>query len=189
MAWWFACSLADAACFAASGPDTVALLELYTSARCPECPAAERRLAELRSRYPGLIAVSVRVGDSSYAGRRLSPRQRMALLHRPHLLLQGTEVALGEIEPSIARITAQPARARLALERTASEVLATAQAPDGELYLGVQEGSQVGDWIGPLEVHRRLVERRAVPPKSGVIAFIQDRRTRVVLQALRLSAC
>ena len=189
MAWWFASSVARAACFAESGPDTGALLELYTSARCPECPAAERRLAALRARHPGLIAVSVRVGGSSYAGGRLSPRQRMALLHRPHLLLQGGEVDLDGIESSIARVTAQPARARLALELTASGVRVTAEAVDGELFLGVYEGTQVGDWMGPLSVRGRLVERRSLAPRTGVIAFVQDPRTRVVLQALRLSAC
>lgn len=189
MAWWFASSIARAACSAESGPATGALVELYTSGRCPECPAAERRLSELRARHPGLIAVSVRVGDSGYAGGRLSPRQRMALLHRPHLLLQGGEADLEEVESSIARVTAQPARARLALELTAAAVQVQAEAVDGELYLGVYEGTQVGEWMGPLPVRGRLVERRLLAPKTGVIAFIQDRRTRAVLQALRLSAC
>lgn len=189
MAWWFASSVARAACVAESGPATAALVELYTSARCPECPAAERRLSELRARHPALIAVSVRVGASSYAGGRLSPRQRMALLHRPHLLLQGGEADLEEIESSIARVSARPARARLALELTASALRVTAEAVEGELYLGVYEGTQVGEWMGPLSVRGRLVERRLIAPKTGVIAFIQDPRTRVVLQALRLSAC
>ena len=113
----------------------------------------------------------------------------MALLHRPHILLQGREVPPDDLERSIPPITAQPARARLGLELAATEVRVTAEAADGELYLGVDQKGHIEEWMGPLPVQGRLLERRPIAPKTGLIAFVQDRRTRVVLQALRLSAC
>jgi hypothetical protein len=52
------------------------------------------------------------------------------------------------------------------------------------------------EWLGPFAVAGRLVERRtlpllpgATPAASGVAAFVQNRRTGEVLQALLRSAC
>ena len=52
------------------------------------------------------------------------------------------------------------------------------------------------EWLGPFSVKERLTERRrlpllpgAVPAGSGAAAFVQDRRTGEVLQALVRSSC
>lgn len=52
------------------------------------------------------------------------------------------------------------------------------------------------EWQGPFSVHQRVVERRrmrllpgAAPANSGAAAFVQDRRTGAVLQALLRPAC
>lgn len=52
------------------------------------------------------------------------------------------------------------------------------------------------EWLGPFEVENRRVERRSLPllpgasaAHSGAAAFVQDRRTGEVLQAVLRSAC
>jgi hypothetical protein len=52
------------------------------------------------------------------------------------------------------------------------------------------------EWLGPLAISGRRVERRTLPllpgasaEGSGVAAFVQDTRTGEVLQALLRSAC
>jgi hypothetical protein len=92
------------------------------------------------------------------------------------------------------------------------------KAPSGEiaLFLGAYENKLVSEvkagenrgkslphdyvvlqWVGPLEFKGgRLAERhvltllpKAVPAHSGVVAFVQNRATAEVLQALMLPAC
>jgi hypothetical protein len=52
------------------------------------------------------------------------------------------------------------------------------------------------EWLGPFDVESRRVERRMLPllpgataANSGAAAFVQNRRTGEVLQALLRSAC
>jgi hypothetical protein len=52
------------------------------------------------------------------------------------------------------------------------------------------------EWLGPFDVESRRVERRTLPllpgattANSGVAAFVQERRTGEVLQALLRSSC
>ena len=97
-----------------------------------------------------------------------------------------------------------------------AELLDAAQAPDAALYLASYENKLVSsvaagenrgrtlshdyvvfEWEGPIPfTSGRIAERRALPlvPKavpahSGVAAFVQNRRTAEVLQALMLPAC
>lgn len=97
-----------------------------------------------------------------------------------------------------------------------AELLDPALAPDAELYLasfenklvssvsaGENEGRKlqhdyvVFEWVGPVPFRAgKLAEKRslplvpgAVPAHSGVAAFVQNRRTAEVLQALMLPAC
>jgi hypothetical protein len=102
------------------------------------------------------------------------------------------------------------------VEATA-ELLEGASRADAALYLAAYENKLVSEvkagenrgrtlahdyvaleWAGPIEFKagNRLLERRALPllPKavrkhSGVVAFVQDRKTGDVLQALMLGAC
>lgn len=99
----------------------------------------------------------------------------------------------------------------------AAELLDASQAPQAALYVAAYEnrlasvvtaGENRGstlehdyvalEWLGPYEIPRTgaRVERlrvpllpRAVPEHSGVVAFVQNRRTLEVLQALMLPAC
>ena len=98
----------------------------------------------------------------------------------------------------------------------AAELLDAAPMPDTALFLGAYENKLVSEvragenrgkslahdyvvlqWVGPLEFKAgKLAERhllsllpKAVPGHSGVAAFVQNRATSEVLQALMLPAC
>jgi hypothetical protein len=232
-----------APCVSESGPNTAALVELYTSEGCSSCPPAERWLGTLPERYPGTavvpLALHVDYWDyigwkDSYAKRefalrqkKLSQLQRMALVYTPQVMLQGRDFrrwGTQAFDEAVARINSQPAKARLKLsllrvDERALEVEVTAElapsARDAELYLAsyqsrlqskVTAGENRGrilthdhvvlEWLGPLEVQNRRVERRTLPllpgaaaANSGAAAFVQERRTGEVLQALLRSSC
>lgn len=208
-----------AQCTATSGAGTAALVELYTSEGCSSCPPADRWLASLGSRYPdgNVVPLALHVNYSVLAlrQRKLSPLQRMALVYRPHVLLQGREFSGwgGQaFDAALAKINAQPARAKLRLALVAAdgnglEVEAVAElaqpSADAGLYLAAYQSRLlthdyvVLEWQGPVAfAGKTLTERRkvpllpgAAPANSGVAAFVQDRRTGEVLQALLRSAC
>jgi hypothetical protein len=233
-----------AQCTASSGAGTAALVELYTSEGCSSCPPADRWLATLGSRYPGgnVVPLALHVDYWDYIGwkdpyakrefslrqRKFSQLQRMALVYTPQVMLQGRDFrAWGgkAFDEALAKINAQPARAKLRLavvtaDRDALEVEAIAElvqpSADAGLYLAayrsrlesrVQAGENRGrllthdyvvlEWHGPFAfAGKTLTERRkvpllpgAAPANSGVAAFVQDRRTGEVLQALLRSTC
>jgi hypothetical protein len=106
-------------------------------------------------------------------------------------------------------------RDTLAVEVRA-ELLGPGEEADAALYLATYENRLVSrvaagenrgrtlshdyvvfEWLGPIAFAGRRIEQRrvlpllpnAVPANSGVAAFVQDRRTAEVLQALMLPAC
>jgi hypothetical protein len=128
------------------------------------------------------------------------------------------QVARINARPARARIAlALDARGRDAFEIEATAELLEGLAPaDWGLYLGAYENKLVSEvkagenrgrtlphdyvvlqWTGPAEFRTaKLVERqrlpllpKAVPANSGVVAFVQNRATGEVLQALMLPAC
>ena len=240
---FFMAAQAAAQCTAESGPGTAALVELYTSEGCSSCPPADRWLASLGQRYAAgsVVPLALHVDYWDYIGwkdpyakrefslrqRKLSQLQRMALVYTPQVLLQGRDFrgwGSKAFDEALARINAQPAKARMRLklltfDKDSLEVEASAElvAPtaDAALYLAVyasrlesrvSAGENRGrilshdyvvlEWQGPSPVSSRLVERRrlallpgAQAANSGVAAFVQNRRTGEVLQALMRSAC
>jgi hypothetical protein len=127
-------------------------------------------------------------------------------------------VARVNARPAKARIVlALDSEIRNGLQIEARAELADASMQDdAALYLGAYENKLVSEvkagenrgktlphdyvvlqWIGPIEFKAgRLLERRAlpllpkaVPGQSGVVAFVQNRATAEVLQALMLPAC
>ena len=237
-----------AECRASSGPQTAALVELYTSEGCSSCPPADRWLSGLAaaSRVPGtIVPIALHVDYWDYIGwkdpyakrefslrqRKLSQLQRMALVYTPQVVLQGRDFrgwGTSAFDAAVAKIAAQPAKARISLSvkpggsrsldvEAGAEVLDAGQRADAALYLATYEsrlsstvtaGENRGrtlthdyvvlEWQGPFafgaEAH--LVERRelALLPRasagtSGVVGFVQNRRTAEVLQALMLPAC
>jgi hypothetical protein len=232
-----------AQCVAQSGPGTTALVELYTSEGCSSCPPADRWLASLGKRYPPstLVPLALHVDYWDYIGwkdpyakrefslrqRKLSQLQRMAMVYTPQVVLQGRDFrgwGSKGFDEALARINAQPARARLKLELHGAaadgldaEVSAelVQAADDAVLYLAayqsrlenrVTAGENRGrilthdyvvlEWLGPFAIAGRLTERRTLPllpgagpANSGAAAFVQNRRTGEVLQALVRSSC
>jgi hypothetical protein len=150
--------------------------------------------------------------------RKLLLRQRMALVYTPQVLLQGRPFQAWdgpELAAAIRQIKAQPARARLTLELRAGDATGLAARVEAQLLepmprggavlfmAAVERGPQgapprVLEWQGPFAPGsdgRFAEERRlsllpgAAPADSGIAAFVQDRRTAQVLQALMLPAC
>ena len=222
-------------CTAQSGPFTGALVELYTSGSCSGCPAAERWISRLGARddVPGrLVPVALYLGYGDYTGarqedlharqRKLMPRQRMALVHAPQVLLQGLafpDWSTRAFDEALARIHSRQAKARLRLEvvtvrsdafdvNAAAELTDPAHEGKAALYLAAYwdkpqanqpQGNKpqarvVLEWKGPFSAsgtasHRLPLLPGALPGDSGVVAFVQSRRSAEVLQALMLPAC
>jgi len=206
-----------AQCVAESGPGTAALVELYTSEGCSSCPPADRWLAGLGQRYSParVVPLALHVDYWDYIGwkdpyakrefslrqRKLSQLQRMALVYTPQVVLQGRDFrgwGTSAFDEALARINAQPARARLTLRIAGAdakglEVEASAEltqpAEDAVLYLAayrsrleskVTAGENRGrllshdyvvlEWLGPFAVTGRRVERRTLPLLPGAPA-------------------
>jgi hypothetical protein len=244
------------ACSAQSPAGTTALVELYTSEGCDSCPPADRWLSSLASRgyVPArVVPIALHVDYWDYIGwkdpwakREFTLRQRLhaslkkaRLVYTPQVLLQGQDykgwgrgLPDRDFDQELARINAQPARARISLSiearrkdalevATRAELLDPAQKADAALYLATYEnrlksevraGENRGqtlthdfvvfEWQGPLGfgASARLQDRRAlallpqargvhIPSPSGVVAFVQNRSSGEVLQALMLPAC
>lgn len=146
--------------------------------------------------------------------RRMTRLARAALDYSPRVLVQGREFTgwgtprFGE---EVRRLQAQPARADLALRlegrrlRVEAALRPGMPARDLVIYLASYEKKTIKDenrvlnehilinWEGPLALG--VVERELAPlpgagkGASGVVAFVQDRATGEVLQALMRPAC
>lgn len=221
-----------APCLSQSGPQTTALVELYTSAECPRCPRADRWLSALAAGgqvRQKVVPLALHVDYRDYVGssapyarrdfslrqRRLTPLQRLALVYTPQVMLQGRQVRQWDtpaFDAAVAQINATPARARLWLEiasarstalivRAGAELLDPGQVGESGLYLAAFEHRLdkhlVLQWEGPTPFARaRLELERALPlvpgarnEDSGVVAFVQNRRSAEVLQVLLLATC
>jgi hypothetical protein len=235
-------------CVGRSGERTAALVELYTSQGCSSCPPADRWLSGLGAQGYAperVVPLSLHVDYWDYIGwkdpyakrrfslrqRKLTQLQRLALVYTPQVMVQGRDFrgwGTRVFDEAVARINAQPARARVALtirsagERSMeveaiAELLDPAHERHAALYLAAYEnrlmsrvdaGENEGrvlahdyvvlEWLGPFEfaAGARLAERRRLPllpnavaRNSGVVGFVQNRRTAEVLQSLMLPAC
>jgi hypothetical protein len=154
--------------------------------------------------------------DLSLRRRKLTPLQRVALVYTPQVMLQGRDFrgwGRPAFDQAVSRINARPAAARISLEiaalereglrvRALAELLDGAQNADAVLYLAAYENRlesriTVLEWQGPFALSAgTLREERllpllpgAVPANSGVVGFVQSRRTSEVLQVLMLPAC
>ena len=127
---------AASACAAASGRDTLPLVELYTSEGCDSCPAADRWLS---SAFPhpragataSVLAFHVDYWDrlgwkDRFAAPQFTARQHAAMrangstfVYTPQVLVQGRDVDAGRRARAAAKAAdarAQPARATIALD-------------------------------------------------------------------------
>ena len=137
-----ACALAlpaaGSACGAKSGPQTMALVELYTSEGCNSCPPADRWLASaFRADVPpaGVIPLAFHVDywdrlgwKDRFATAGYTERQYAAMragharfVYTPQVLVQGRDFPGWRAETrgaaaAIAAVNARPARAEITLE-------------------------------------------------------------------------
>jgi hypothetical protein len=131
-----AASVQGAQCVAKSGPNTAALVELYTSEGCSSCPPADRWLSGLSAHGyvpERVVPLALHVDYWDYIGwkdpyakrvfsqrqRKLTQLQRLALVYTPQVMLQGQDFrgwGTPAFEQALAKINARPARADIALE-------------------------------------------------------------------------
>jgi hypothetical protein len=235
-------------CRAETGPQTTALVELYTSEGCDSCPPADRWLSGLAARgfsRDRVVPIALHVDYWDYIGwkdpyakaafsarqRKLAQVMRGKVVYTPQVLLQGEDFRRWHttaFEDAVTRINARPARARISLALDAhrgngfsveagAEIRDPAGRADAALYLASYENKLVSsvtagenrgktlphdyvvfEWVGPLSFgpDGRITVRqtlpllpKAVPEHSGVVAFVQNRSSAEVLQALMLPAC
>jgi hypothetical protein len=149
------------ACKAESDPQTVALVELYTSEGCDSCPPADRWLSSRFSSGDGgerAVAIAFHVDywdrlgwKDRFASPAWTKRQydsahaaKSDLVYTPQVLLQGKELrdwhADKRSAAAIAAVSRSPARADIALEITprpgAIDVHASAHVPVAALRSG-----------------------------------------------------
>jgi hypothetical protein len=212
---------AHAGCIAQSGERTLPLVELYSASHCAGCARAELWLRTVSRGPRPVLAVALTMEQRDAVGeprvqssRKLTLLQRMALVDRPHVVLQGREFSDWDTDglgAALAAIHAREPAVRLRLEIVSlsdrgMEVVAAVHStrrasPAAALYLAGYAArpdgvSFVREWQGPLAVApgasvRRLlpVSPGTAPANSGVVGLLQDSRTAEVLQALRLPAC
>jgi hypothetical protein len=149
---------APAACHAASGPQTVPLVELFTSEGCNSCPPADRWLSarfpphfSAGDAQPPALALAYHVDywdrlgwRDRFASAQFTQRQYgemrangATFVYTPQVLVQGhdaPEWKLGRVSESLAAIARRPARASIALDIVAMpdslELGATAMVSD-----------------------------------------------------------
>jgi hypothetical protein len=136
MATFPATQAAPAECVAKSGPDTAALLELYTSEGCNSCPPADEWLRELPAAGFGpdrVVPLALHVDYWDYIGwkdpfaspafsarqRELAAINRAPVVYTPQVVLGGRDYrawsARARFADDVRATNARPARAELAL--------------------------------------------------------------------------
>jgi len=244
----FAARGAEPACSARSGPQTTALVELYTSEGCDSCPAADHWLSSLFGqgfRPDQVVPLALHVdywdylgwkdpfarGEFSVRQRKLAQLKRPVIVYTPQVLLQGRDFPRWsgeEFSAQVKRINFRPARATISLAIRAvapdaihaelsAMLIDPAEQKNAAVYLAAYENRLASDvaagenrgrrlehdfvvreWIGPIgfDENLKIEEKRALPllpsknPRHlGVAAFVQNRATSDVLQALMLPAC
>jgi hypothetical protein len=206
-----------AECKAASGPQTAALVELYTSEGCSSCPPADRWLSGLGAggNLPGqVVPIALHVDYWDYIGwkdpyakrefslrqRKLSQLQRMALVYTPQVVLQGRDFrgwGTPAFDAAVARIAAQPAKARISLlvrqgapraleVEAGAELLDSAHRADAALYLAAYENRlsssvTAGENRGRTLAHDYVVLEWQGPFSFGPAAQILERRQLALL--------
>jgi len=135
--------------------------------------------------------------------RNLTQLQRLAFVYTPQVLLQGRDFrgwrSPEAFDAALERIHSTPAGANLALQihsvdRAGIEVQWHAQLRDrtqgkAALYVAAYENRLGGQVTAGAGTRRLPLLPKAIGAHSGIAAFVQNRRTLEVLQALMLPVC
>ena len=124
-----------AGCVAQSGPNTAALVELYTSEGCSSCPPADHQLSQLRQTLDPtavVVPLSLHVDywdyigwNDPYAQGEFAKRQswlvstnRHSVVYTPHFFVSGAEMSTGSgsLPDEVRRLNAKPAGASIRIE-------------------------------------------------------------------------
>jgi hypothetical protein len=158
---------ADAACDARSGPNTAALVELYTSEGCSSCPPADQQLSRLRQALDPaaeVVPLALHVDYWDYIGwtdpyaqarfgerqSRLTRANQQKAVYTPQFFVSGTELrgwrsALGY---KVRQLNALPAAAQIGIQASlatggalalSAEATARGRARPAALYLALAE--------------------------------------------------
>lgn len=156
-----------AACDARSGPNTAALVELYTSEGCSSCPPADQQLRRLRQALDpaaDVVPLALHVGYWDYIGWKdpyaqatFAERQSWLVhanqhktIYTPQFFVSGTELRSwqGALRDKVRRVNALPAAAAIRVQASIApngalalnaEAAARALAEPAVLYLALAE--------------------------------------------------
>jgi hypothetical protein len=198
-------------CTVQSGPQTAALVELYSSEGCSSCPPADQRLNALRKEAGAAslvvpLALHVTYWDQigwtdPLAQSQFDARQAQLLRHQPRHVAYTPQFFVGGTElrgwdtPAIRRINATAASVNIRLSATPGPggkllLEADASAPDartnGELYLAISESAIVSTVLRGENRGATLHHDAAVRLWLGPVSLAQGRarlRREVMLPA------
>jgi hypothetical protein len=158
---------AFAACDVRSGPNTVALVELYTSEGCSSCPPADQQLRHLRNELDPaaeVLPLALHVGYWDYIGWKdpyaqatFSQRQNWLVranqhntLYTPQFFVSGSELRTwqGTLRDKVRELNARPAAAAIRVQASVvrdgvlalkAEAAVQASAKTAALFLALAE--------------------------------------------------
>jgi hypothetical protein len=192
---------AFAGCDVRSGPNTAALIELYTSEGCSSCPPADKQLSRLREALdPAAEAVplALHVGywdyigwKDPYAQEQFAARQnwlvranRHQTVYTPQFFVGGAELRgwRGGLRDKVQQLNARPAAADIHVSANLG--------PNGELALKAEAKARSG--TEPAALYLALAESglvsRVTRGENGGATLTHDHVVRAWIGPVRLTA-
>lgn len=189
-----------AACNVRSGPNTAALVELYTSEGCSSCPPADQQLSRLREALDSsaeVVPLALHVGywdyigwKDPYAQDKFGERQswlvranRHKTVYTPQFFVGGAELRgwRGGLRDKVRQLNARPAAASIHVNANLT--------PTGALALKVEASARAG--AGPAALHLALAESGLVSKvergENGGVTLAHDHVVREWIGPVRLT--
>ena len=191
---------AFAACDARSGPNTAALVELYTSEGCSSCPPADMQLSRLRQALDAsaeVVPLALHVGYWDYIGWKdpyaqngfgerqswLVRANQQKTVYTPQFFVGGTELRAwrGGLRDKVRQLNARPAAAAIRVRASIT--------PTGALALKAEATARAG--TGPAALYLALAENGLVSKvmrgENSGVTLAHDHVVRVWIGPVRLS--
>ena len=191
---------AFAACDARSGPNTAALVELYTSEGCSSCPPADMQLSRLRQALDPsaeVVPLALHVGYWDYIGWKdpyaqngfgerqswLVRANQQKTVYTPQFFVGGTELRAwrGGLRDKVRQLNARPAAAAIRVRASIT--------PTGALALKAEATARAG--TGPAALYLALAENGLVSKvmrgENSGVTLAHDHVVRVWIGPVRLS--